>query len=712
MINKEDKQALLKSQLNLFLGVLRKRVSGVNTDFKGICIKDVDGTAYALGVCGSSDRPRGVNETVSTDRSDSDVSEMDVLLRGVQTDEQRARGLPSLIEMNNGTAARHLLEIFSERYLSVTIMGEVVFPEEQRIALCERIRPVVQSEIDQILDDAEIDRQALSIIDKASPSYKAYAFYAVKGDARVLRHQAAASYPILANVMADIMTVRQAIDGRMSLQSALMNTSPVNANGTPVLTKAMLKKLAGRNFSQTIPYSALRALSEIPIDWFPKTDTEMHYAVGIIDNYGFLTGGDIHKLLAPSSGRFESYAKSLALAYADTRSPDGATEMDMEYLSKVVNFKEIEKLSKKGDFDDIRKAARFIKDSDAPLPSNVTHKALHDYIIRSYAPDYSVDSMRNTHATCMHIMEIMERRVTAPLIASLSGRDIVPVVHELISGARDVAMSFLLHGKSPSTALEHFRKLDNQVDLLMYGETKKYEVEELSEEDEAARVCALGGYLLTEEDKDIMRTAMAYSGKQEWATDFRPLRINDVVIVPLLSTEDLTYEGEVMSNCISDYYAVKARDRHSAMLSIRRITDTGVKNLATVEYIGGSVRNYRLSAALGFGNSYSLPLDAKNMLIQFNNRVVIPLNEKMKRDDLSANPVASGNAVKKDGLDALSGYDWRKRRLIERAMLPWTGYIARDFRMPIERLAVKDVVKNAITAINPRASRADDIIYR
>lgn len=709
MITKEMKTAFFKSQAALFMSTLAtKGDGGTAGGFKGLCVRDLDDTAHIIGIVMSGGRPYGVNTTVSCVGDDTnDPTGEERILSGCLTDEETKNGINALMDITGSACVERLTEFFAERYLTTKVNGQAILSPTEITKLSQAIAPALRKTLDAILTSSNVDIEAVKIVSGGTAheaSYKSYAFYSIKDETlRLLRHQAASSYPALANMMADVISIRQTIDNRDPLQPALIASDP------DVLSKPILKKLAGNRLG--IDRDTLCALSQVPPDWFPKTQKEMDYAKAIVGNFLILTQGDPVRLLKPSSGRFEAYAHTLLSAYADTRPPEGATEHDMAYLHKAIDFSAFDALKKSGDRKTICEMADAVSQSIPPAP-NVPPDALAGYIKRRYAADVSLQAMSECRSGVEHLLDLMVSRVSMPLVAHLSGLKQPPVNYELFNVSRNMAEELLLQQKSPVVILEHFRHLHNMLGLLQSGGPNALNgaLEELNEQKEEERIQSLGGYILTKEDKATLSRYHGSTGRQEWPTFFAPFEVGNVAIVPLLSKEDLSHESDVMQNCCSDYYAVKSKTLTSLLFSIRKRDGDNVENLATFELnpektSGMAFSDIRIGACLGFGNSPKIPLDAKNIIVRFWEERVQPyrtlLRNARNNKDMEMSIINAHSAPERKGIDLLIDYNWRSDVQLERAMEPWTPYISKRYRVSIDKIKEMPFVKDAVDTINP-----------
>ena len=169
------------------------------------------------------------------------------------------------------------------------------------------------------LDDLGIDPDVLEAVRYAGTDLteKDLQFYARDGDVGTVRRQAAASFPMLASLMARRARLRTAVDGCEKLQPHLALALSRDAKGAPSFGKGPLKKLAKARCALTVPAETLGgALGEIPPDWIPATDEDWAAFQDVVAAFGPASdmGADIRTLAEGSKGRWGEWADRLVEA--------------------------------------------------------------------------------------------------------------------------------------------------------------------------------------------------------------------------------------------------------------------------------------------------------------------------------------------------------------------------------------------------------------
>lgn len=179
----------------------------------------------------------------------------------------------------------------------------------------------------------DVNQDAMSSLSCVTSFHQGvYEFYAGAGERAIFRHQAAASYPILAGEIAAKISVKMAVDRQKPSADPLTSVFGVDELGNPRLNHKLLRKLSGRKIRNgNMPLqSAVSILSQLPIDWFPKDDAEWDAFVDVADAFlrplASETQLRIDTLVAGVGGKWVSFRDRLAKSYADTRLPDGLDE--------------------------------------------------------------------------------------------------------------------------------------------------------------------------------------------------------------------------------------------------------------------------------------------------------------------------------------------------------------------------------------------------
>lgn len=184
--------------------------------------------------------------------------------------------------------------------------------------------------VDQVRADLNVEAiDALKCVSEFDSV--AYEFYSADGDRGVVRRQAAGAYPLLAGEIALRFRVKMAVDRKEPPGDALVSAFGNADDGTPVLSKTVLKKLAGKQYSaEGVPVpTILESLSRIPVDWFPKDAAEWSAFVDLADTFfrSFSPefGGKLDAMIAGAGGKWVDFAYRTAKAGAETQVPDELT---------------------------------------------------------------------------------------------------------------------------------------------------------------------------------------------------------------------------------------------------------------------------------------------------------------------------------------------------------------------------------------------------
>lgn len=169
------------------------------------------------------------------------------------------------------------------------------------------------------LDDLGVDPDVLEAVRWAGADLteKDLQFYARGGEVGVVRRQAAASFPMLATLLARRARLRTAVDGREGLRPHVALALSRDAQGAPSFGKGPLKKLAKARVPLTVPPETLGgALGEIPPDWIPSSDADWEAFQDVVESFGPLVdlGVDLRTLAEGSKGQWASWTQRLLAA--------------------------------------------------------------------------------------------------------------------------------------------------------------------------------------------------------------------------------------------------------------------------------------------------------------------------------------------------------------------------------------------------------------
>lgn len=180
---------------------------------------------------------------------------------------------------------------------------------------------------------ARFDAEALACLRSVRDFDRAaYNFYALKGPRGEARRQAAAVYPLLAGDFAAKPVLKIAIDDRKPLGELIERSYGADETGKPYLGKALLRRIQGNAYpDHGIPVVTLvKALGELPPDWFPKSSDEWDAFCKLVDtgfrHFASDIGERVDRLTAGTGGKWADLVTRLAKAGASTFPPEGLTE--------------------------------------------------------------------------------------------------------------------------------------------------------------------------------------------------------------------------------------------------------------------------------------------------------------------------------------------------------------------------------------------------
>lgn len=161
-----------------------------------------------------------------------------------------------------------------------------------------------------------------------------------------LRRQAAKTYPILARFFANNSNfTRQVIEREQSLNEALAASFKIK--------EASLKRLNGKTWSSHGLRDAelLQALSDIPPDWFPKTEQDWESFCILIKTVGReiaplfedISDKPLDVLFKGAKGNWREFHERCATSFLDTRPPQGLDQEIGGTLMKRTDFKGLAK---------------------------------------------------------------------------------------------------------------------------------------------------------------------------------------------------------------------------------------------------------------------------------------------------------------------------------------------------------------------------------
>lgn len=152
------------------------------------------------------------------------------------------------------------------------LMDQLNLPFEFREKARSELADLIAAEKSRVKN---FDHKSLHAIAKSYQQTKsAYEFYAGDNDRALIRRQAAASYPILADLLSSNLTAKMAVDRKKPIADTVVNLLSKIVDAS--ITKPVLKRLST---ADTIPNgvklsSVVRLMSLVPPDWIPTSGQE------------------------------------------------------------------------------------------------------------------------------------------------------------------------------------------------------------------------------------------------------------------------------------------------------------------------------------------------------------------------------------------------------------------------------------------------------
>lgn len=166
------------------------------------------------------------------------------------------------------------------------LMNELGLPLENRDLLRDELEAVIDEEQGRVKG---VDRKSVEALTKSFQQTRtAYEFYSGDSERSIIRRQAAASYPILADHISANLMAKMSVDQKKPIAETVMKLLSNLANTE--LSKPALKRLSA---ADAIPNgvrlsSVVRLMSLVPPDWIPTSGQEWrafcHVAGGIFED--------------------------------------------------------------------------------------------------------------------------------------------------------------------------------------------------------------------------------------------------------------------------------------------------------------------------------------------------------------------------------------------------------------------------------------------
>ncbi len=609
--------------------------------------------------------------------------------------------LRSLCDMLNGEGAsgRFVASVFEEMPFLSDVEKKLLKP---------RLMNAWKKKLASVLENGGVNLEALTIVSRdiiVQPTSQSYAYYLpTAADPEIVerRKEAAGHYPFLTNLMATRIHVREVIDQMQPLAPALQGVIPQNSDGNPLIPAWMARRLTNANM---VPPTAetLHLLSKLPPDKFPATDEEMIAANDISHNLMPLFGDNPQAILGKSfNGQWNAYRNSLILAFADTRPPEGIPEKSWEYIQSAIDFKAIQALSRDSKFEEVNHIAELIA-KNIPLPPGTTGQMISSYIRRRYAPDVGPYALSVIKDTGDIMVNLMRNRMILPMAMNMAD-----LIHPVLSGDvlkenNDIAIQLLTEGRTALNVIRQFRGMSNAMNALvnagrpLTNDSVNQKMEEASQQ--------AGFHTMTETDIALMQRAGAWSiGKSEWASLTGPfISDNKYVIVPLVSSADVSREAEAMDHCIGEYHIATAMNLEAFHYSVRRVEKGWPEHIVTFTFEPSTAQGLEMTMINGLHNSKIIPESAKAAIREFIQTRIDPIKMRMRqaiKEVKEQVKVEEINTGLPDGYH-ICNYDWRNISMLEKAFEVFGPAMPKKIGASLDSFVASRAMITAAKTIDP-----------
>lgn len=616
------------------------------------------------------------------------------------------------------TSVRRFAESLGNAKLAARLpLAKLVATETARMnaAGIDKLRSILNPEV----------LETLSAVDDFQ--WRHYKFYAEEGEKGEIRRQAAGVYPVMATVMASLPSVKRAIDNKEPLLPALQTFFGQNEEGRPLLSKGIMKRLQGVDWpANGIEVDKLiRALSDIPPDWFPKTREEWDAFCDITATVGTVmmdaTGLNSEVLYKGCSGKWVEFRDRLAVSYTDQRPPEGTGEEAHDFFKKNIDWKAIANLPK----EKVRGAAEEAVSRIYSLPENASDDEISarrkllegidpgelvDWIVRTNAPDTRRVALMNACIDVEQMLVTFAHKVILPLASVTTGQsnNYVSGIH--IEEARRAAAAVLTSEKSANAIFENCRHFHSQYTVIMGAGEDQENDEARQKADEARRAAETMGALgvpLNISDKGWPPMTPIVQAP------------NGVYIVPLTETHLLQDEGRRgvnddgsmgLHHCVGGYSGACQNQGHH-ILSFRVIEGGQFRRLSTAEInaIPHGTTEFEICQHRSRQNGAVCDMSARAM--EWYRDEIRSGRIQINHDGIRQHLANVGSF--QDDILKLCGYDWRDTNRIYEAMKPWGKYVGKRYRkMGLEEFSETPEIDAVSQALYPtRSTGLDNITY-
>ena len=520
-----------------------------------------------------------------------------------------------------------------------------------------------------------LNQEALNSLGINDFSWRNLDYYSENGEKGKIRRQTASIYPMFATLIASDRYLARTVDSMGSINQALAKYFNVS--------EKLIKRFQNKNWNLNGVEShvLVSALSELPIDWFPKNEDDWNSFSILTKTLGTYMKGalkgtvenPIEKLYKSSKGDWLEFHKRCALSYVDTRPPEGTTEEDELKFKKDIDWKLIEKsasLSNKDEYIDLIKNEL----NRVGVPDHIDFNEAVNWIYSMHVPDLSEYYLNNICHDTNEMIQFIADHVCLPAACNRAAEEfadvyIGPNQEEL---GRKTAAKILFAPSDSGTLVAN-----KIINIVRHFNSQLPQIIE--------KMLPDGSRTLAEAFDGIANDG--------WPPLTNSVQTpNGVVAVPLTDPRALKDEGDNMNHCVAGY-SNKCRERHYNIVAFRLLDDEGkiIRRLGTLEIepVEENQKEMKIVQYRGPRNSKpeELAEEAKDWYLHAirTDQIALNIDQIMKFRRVNG-------MSKKDEIEQRCEYDWKDKDNITNAMFSVGRYVHKEVTKDVRN--VNDLINH------------------
>lgn len=527
-------------------------------------------------------------------------------------------------------------------------------------------------------------------------------FYGRSDERGLLRRQAAEIYPLLASFFAN----NSNFDRRI-----IQKKKPLNAELAAYfdIKEKSLKRLQRVAWSNNglRQDEILGALSNIPPDWFPKTEEDWESFCILVKTIGRKVKPYLDSIAAPKSrdrdakplfnpydvlfkgskGQWREFHARCATEYTDDRPPQGLDPEFREKLKSEIDWKALRKAGNRSQEELDQQIQRQL--GKFQFRDDVDRKGVAGWMQRKTIPDLSEHFMQRAAESTEELLQFLCNHVALPVgaqrVSQIGNMPVPPVHSPQRQKAMDAATRLLIipdpnnpgSGKTAPQIFQAARAFLNDlagINEKIFGKADTPKI--------------------TTEDIPEGHWPHLFFGQID-------APIEGYYWEALTSPEELTAEGRGLHHCVGGYSGSCRGGQH--ILSLRRRVPGGFERIATLQILEPQEVPAQLTFRQFYADHDTRPSDEahemRDWLMQEMNNGGIPLNWPTIKEYQEARGQMMRNLVEK-----VCGYDWMQVELLNNAMFAIGRMVHKDITKTVRSapdLADHDVMWPVISTMDP-----------